>query len=326
MDGVSCTLCHQIQAIGLGESESFSGGYPINTATTSPDRLIYGPFPNPSSPQMRSMTGFIPVMGAQTLDSGLCATCHTLYTPYVDADGKVVGEFPEQTPYLEWEASAFGDGIGDDRTCQECHMPVADGGVVISTMPRRLTAREPFAKHHFVGANSFVLEILKANADELQVSADTNKFDTTIERVTQQLSGNTASISLVSAEQRGGALALDVAVNNLTGHKLPTGIPVRRLWIHVTVSSSDGQVLFESGKPNPDGSIQGNEGDLNAFEFEPHYNVIDDGEQVQIYESVMQNSDNNVTYTLLRAASYIKDNRLLPEGFDCRPSAIMGHK
>lgn len=55
---------------------------------------------------------------------------------------------------------------------------------------------------------------------------------------------------------------------------------------------------------------------MNAFEFEPHYNVIDDGEQVQIYESVMQNSDNNVTYTLLRAASYIKDNRLLPEGFD----------
>ena len=30
----------------------------------------------------------------------------------------------------------------------------------------------------------------------------------------------------------------------------------------------------------------------------------------------MQNSDNQVTHTLLRAASYAKDNRILPRGFD----------
>jgi hypothetical protein len=37
---------------------------------------------------------------------------------------------------------------------------------------------------------------------------------------------------------------------------------------------------------------------------------------VQIYEAVMQNTDGQVTYTLLRAARYAKDNRLLPLGFD----------
>jgi hypothetical protein len=37
---------------------------------------------------------------------------------------------------------------------------------------------------------------------------------------------------------------------------------------------------------------------------------------VQIYESIMGNTDGKVTYNLLRGASYLKDNRLLPAGFN----------
>jgi hypothetical protein len=37
---------------------------------------------------------------------------------------------------------------------------------------------------------------------------------------------------------------------------------------------------------------------------------------VQIYESTMLDNNGQVTYTLLRAASYVKDNRILPAGFD----------
>jgi hypothetical protein len=44
--------------------------------------------------------------------------------------------------------------------------------------------------------------------------------------------------------------------------------------------------------------------------------VITLADQVQIYEGVMLNTDDEVTYTLLRAAKYAKDNRLLPNGFD----------
>src|SRR5690606_17232962 len=42
MDGVSCTLCHQIQPDNLGTTASFSGGYEI-----SPTRVTYGPYQNP---------------------------------------------------------------------------------------------------------------------------------------------------------------------------------------------------------------------------------------------------------------------------------------
>jgi hypothetical protein len=74
--------------------------------------------------------------------------------------------------------------------------------------------------------------------------------------------------------------------------------------------------VFESGQPQPDGSIAGNDADAAQAAYEPHHQVISSSDQVQIYEPIMKNSDGQVTYTLLRAASYAKDNRLLPRGFD----------
>jgi hypothetical protein len=82
------------------------------------------------------------------------------------------------------------------------------------------------------------------------------------------------------------------------------------------VRDSSNQVIFESGKQKPDGSIQGNAADSDPLAYEPHYDVITQPDQVQIYEGIMQNSDGEVTYTLLRAGSYAKDNRLLPVGAD----------
>ena len=168
-DGVSCTLCHQIQNVDLGTQASFTGHYRIDTSTAPPNRLIHGPFVAPLQNQMRSVAGFTPVEGPHTLQSGLCATCHTLYTPTVDATGAVVGQLPEQTPYLEWEHSSYGDGAGEDRSCQQCHMPAAAGPAVISNRPGggQLSPRSPFAQHYFVGANVFMLELLKTRIDEL---------------------------------------------------------------------------------------------------------------------------------------------------------------
>ena len=56
--------------------------------------------------------------------------------------------------------------------------------------------------------------------------------------------------------------------------------------------------------------------DADATAYEPHYDLISDPDQVQVYESIMVNSDGEVTYALLRGAAYAKDNRLLPIGFD----------
>ncbi len=100
------------------------------------------------------------------------------------------------------------------------------------------------------------------------------------------------------------------------GHKFPAGYPSRRAWLHVRVVDSSGKVLFESGAAQPNGSIQGNDNDQDGSKYEPHYTLIENPDQVQIYESIMVNSDGVPTTLLMRGAAYVKDNRLLPQGFE----------
>ncbi|MBI4888097.1 MAG: hypothetical protein HY824_13460, partial [Acidobacteria bacterium] len=76
--------------------------------------------------------------------------------------------------------------------------------------------------------------------------------------------------------------------------------------------------VFESGAPNANGSIAGNDNDADAARFEPHYTEVTDPGQVQIYEDIMVGRDDRPTTGLLTAVRFIKDNRLLPRGFNKR--------
>ena len=67
---------------------------------------------------------------------------------------------------------------------------------------------------------------------------------------------------------------------------------------------------------NPDGSIEANDNDADATRFEPHYEEIRSAGQVQIYEAIMADPNGAVTTGLLTAVRYVKDDRLLPHGFD----------
>src|SRR5262249_27421846 len=113
-------------------------------------------------------------------------------------------------------------------------------------------------------------------------------------------------------------LRAEIAVNNLGGHKLPTAYPSRRAWLHLVVRDGNGRVVFESGALNRDGSIVGNDNDADAVKFEPHYAEITSADQVQIYKSILGDARGAVTTGLLTATDYLKDNRLLPTGFDKR--------
>lgn len=313
IDGVSCTLCHQVQDENLGQTPSFSGGYAIDTSTNPPDRLIFGPYQQPIMQQMQGVSGFTPVYSAHIATSEHCGTCHNLYTPYVDGEGKVVGTFPEQTPYTEWQHSQYGT---EETSCQSCHMPKAQGGVAISIIPANLARREPFFQHFFVGANVFMTQMLSDHAAELAVTAETAHFRDTQARVVHQIQNQTAELALENLELKGDLLTARLRVTTITGHKFPTSFPTRRAWLHATVSDSSGKVIFESGRAGEDGTIAGNAADTDPTTYEPHYDTITQPDQVQIYEPIMGDSDGKVTYTLLRAGQYLKDNRLLPAGAD----------
>jgi hypothetical protein len=313
MDGVACTLCHQVQPDGFGEMVSFSGGYVIDTTTDAPDRPIFGPYENPAPEVMQASTGFLPTYGVQMTEPEHCATCHNLYTPYVDAAGTVLGEFPEQTPYTEWQNSSYSAA---GAACQSCHMPTVDGKMIIATTPPDLPTREPFFQHFFAGGNAFIVDILKEHGAELGVTADPEHFDATRQRVEEQLGKRSATLRLKNLGRDGDNLVADFRIDVATGHKFPASFPSRRAWLHVTVTDSANKVVFESGAPQPDGSIAGCDADEDADAFEPHYDTVIQADQVQIYEPIMGDTEGNVTYTLLRGAVYLKDNRLLPTGFD----------
>jgi len=54
----------------------------------------------------------------------------------------------------------------------------------------------------------------------------------------------------------------------------------------------------------------------DATRFEPHYEEISRPDQVQIYEPILGDPAGKPTTGLLTATQYLKDNRLLPRGFD----------
>jgi hypothetical protein len=109
---------------------------------------------------------------------------------------------------------------------------------------------------------------------------------------------------------------LDVSVTSTTGHKLPTGYPSRRVWLHLTLRDAAGRMVFESGAVDARGAIAGNDNDVDAARVEPHYDEITRPDQVQIYESVMADRSGQPTTGLLFGVTFLKDNRLLPRGFD----------
>ena len=311
-DGVSCAVCHQIKDENLGTEEGFTGGYVIDLTTLMGQREALGPFQvdDGRTRLMHSASQFTPKEAPHIQSPEFCANCHTLYTHALDAEGNEVSELPEQVPYLEWQHSSY----PGEKTCQDCHMPVVEGEVSVTGV--LANPREDVNQHIFRGGNFLMPRILNKHRADLNVQALPQDLEATARSVETHLATVTAELTLAGEMDGDGVLAVDVLVENLAGHKLPTAYPSRRAWLHVTVKDRGGDVVFESGAPRPDGSIVGNDNDTDATRYEPHYVEIDGPDQVQIYEPVMVDYAGEVTTGLLWGMKYIKDNRILPLGFD----------
>jgi hypothetical protein len=311
-DGVSCSVCHQIGPQKLGTPESFNGGFVVDPADSKNNRPEYGPFAIQTGHQkiMDSSTGgFRPTQATHIRDSAVCGTCHTLYTGALAAGGKEVGKFPEQMPYLEWLHSDY----PRKSSCQSCHMPEMHGAIPITAVYG--SPRQGARRHTFVAANFFMQRMLNLYREDLSVAALPAELSAAADKTVEFLQSQSARVTIREITSTPNGLQVNVLVENLTGHKVPTAYPSRRAWLHVVVSDSDNNKVFESGALNPDGSIQGNDNDADPSRFEPHYREINSSDQVEIYEDIMQDSAGHVTTGLLSAVGYLKDNRLLPHGF-----------
>ena len=317
-DSVSCTVCHQIAPDRLGTPESFNSNFVMQPTPRDGARPIFGPYAIDPGRRtiMRSVTGFVQAEAPHIKQSELCASCHTLITQAYGPDGEVIGSLPEQMNYQEWQHSAFSR---EQRSCQSCHMPKAEGPIRASSVLG--DARDSLSRHLFVGGNAFMVGLLGRYRSELGVEASPAELDATARATVRQLQHETAELAVSEPRVTAGILTFEVGVTNLTGHKFPTGYPSRRTWLHVTVHDAGGRVVFDSGGLDDSGAIRGNDADEAPSAFEPHYEEITRPDQVQIYEPILGDRGGTPTTGLLTAVRYLKDNRLLPRGFDKRSAA-----
>lgn len=318
-DGVSCTPCHMQSADSTGSF--FSGDLHFDTD----GRPIYGPYPDDSifGAPMEAFVNYTPRYGEHILSSALCAGCHTGIAQTMDLDGNFTGdEFVWQATYHEWLNSAFNnlEYPATGVTCQGCHVPVLDDsiGVYISAnyMPPTITLKTPFGQHHFVGGNTFMLNMLKENGQALNVTASPALFDSSIERTVTMLQHRTLMLETSVPERNADTAFIDVKLTNLAGHRFPSGYPSRRAWVQLVLTNSVGDTLYNNGAPGANGNIAG-----EGTGWLPHYDRIRSADQVQIYELAMGDVNGDLTTVLQRAKEPLKDNRLVPAGFSTGNSA-----
>jgi hypothetical protein len=304
-DGVSCTVCHQILPDGLGTDATFDGRGAIDHG-----RFVFGPYVDPTGGPMAGRSGYLPVHGAHVQDSAMCATCHTLHTAHAGP------RFPEQTPYLEWRNSEFTTEparTATSKSCQECHMPEL-APTRVARMPDgrefAIPVRAPYRGHPLVGGNAFLLDLLAANRDALGVDAPEPALRRMALATRKLLSEQTVALEIGELRREHGELRFAVRVENLTGHKFPSGYPSRRAWLQLQVRAGR-RVVFDSGGWTRDGALR----DVRDPLRHGHRTRITTPEDVLVWELIAGDGDGGPTTALVAMAHRAKDNRLLPRGW-----------
>ena len=227
LDGVSCSSCHQQPMEDLGKGHS--GNFSMDT-----NRVFYGQFPDPFAGSMQIYVGFEPMFSDHIYDSGICAGCHTLITETLHEDGTPSGNFfAEQATYHEWLNSVF---PSRNTECQTCHMPFIDDPVIIASELAALEPRSPYGLHQFFGANTAMLEMMQEHKEILGLpEVREEAWHESIENNRLSLQ-NASELEVTSWLVHNDTLHINLALTNLTGHKLPSGYPNRLLWIQVVLT------------------------------------------------------------------------------------------
>ena len=313
-EGVGCAGCHGLEPDKLGEESSFTGGQPLRG-----DRVSFGLLRQPLGEVMQQMSKHTPKHSVHMASSRLCASCHTVLVHRLDATGQPIGdEIPEQATFLEWRASAYVDGGPRAKTCQGCHMPTSEDelgeGAAIetpfATRPPDAPPRRGYRRHALRGGNAYLLRRLADHTAWLNAPTKPELLRAAAD-ATETFLTSSAELLIESVSKK----AIKVTVSNRAGHKLPTGYPTRRMWLHATVRDASGKTLAEWGG-HRDGALVDNGKRIDGpGVITPHRTTLDGPGQVVIWEAVPVDAQGKRTHLLLGTASIVKDNRILPIGW-----------
>ncbi|NOK34961.1 hypothetical protein HMI49_17315 [Corallococcus exercitus] len=292
-EGVTCTVCHQVEAEELGKPSTFTGQFHF------PEKPgpIFGPYADAAiTPYfMEQAIDYVPRYGKHIQDSELCGSCHTVITPILAGqqkaaarDSKPYRTSYEQTTYLEWLNSAFAGQ--EARSCQDCHMPSRTpstptgstrnlssviANVETAWMPDLAnraadtlitpTPKADYRRHTLVGLNVFANQMFQQFPSALgNSSANIGRMPTArapLQTAEQEMvrfaQEETVALSVAQAAKavQANSQAFDVTVRNLVGHKFPSGVGMRRAFVRFEALDATGKVLWASGRTNSAGQL-----------------------------------------------------------------------
>ncbi len=267
-----------------------------------------------------------------------CQDCH-MASSYANAANKV------DVPLIQ---TAFAD-VQDDT------YPAADHVAPMDQVRARFRDKG-FVRHQLQGLNIFLLEMFNQfmtpdtskkpnfSNDILGVrksdymSTLNNDLPNAISNFVQAAQNDSATIEVSKPDLTDKNLAADVTVTNKTGHRFPSGVGFRRLFIEFdvidnsTIDPATGKpkIVWSSGATNDEGFIVDNAGTILDTEYlgttrnmkgpaQPHFygleHVITSSKDVQIYEELIKDSEGNFTTSFIRRDAIVKENRLLPKGW-----------
>jgi hypothetical protein len=229
-EGVTCDLCHKIQAVTPGPAAGMDGGITLlrpsedtNVIGQEFEPIIFGPYPDVIVPVMRG------TYAPQFRDAAWCSSCHEYAQQALHPDQSVdAARWPNGVPVLEtWTEYQAGGFEALGVTCQTCHMPslpeesstydISEGGLLPSLDQGWLRAEGEIRDH------TWTTELLPPTLD-------------------------------VDVRERDGEATVTVTVHNrFAGHAVPTGEPMRQLLVQVEARDSTGAALTPTaGRAVPD--------------------------------------------------------------------------
>ena len=230
LEGIECVACHQ-----LNEAVVPGGG---GSAKAYQDELVRGEryFARLDGPVGNSYHRSSKSPLYDTPEK-LCATCHNVNLDR-NGDGKIVKgvDLVLQTTFDEYREYQRGGGTGN---CVTCHMPVmpgvkqaADGAEPPFTVDYTPPTRQVH-DHGFVGVDYPLDTVAKRDPQKAKRAA---------------LLASAAGLALDTEKTDANNLTVKLAIDNRTGHNLPTGFAfARQMWIEMVVKDAAGSAIFTSG-------------------------------------------------------------------------------
>jgi len=272
-----------------------------------------------------------------------------------NGEPKVVFEQTTYLEWLNSDFNDENGRTDQTQSCQDCHMKQSFEGHPITSkianieaeacddcdfppmeraLPNEevtLTPRKPFFRHQLAGINLFGLEMFSQFPLVLgimQLDFQTFFYNAMLEAQEageQMAQHETVDIDVTTA-QTGNTVEATVTVHNKVGHFFPSGVGFRRAFINVTYLDGLGNKVWASGSTDDVGVILDNDGEplpteflekdpATGLKYQPHYTVIENSSQVQIYESIHLNPYGEITTSFLGLDKHIKDNRIRPLGW-----------